>query len=461
MEEECCPLRRELERELAPNPGRQELVLFIDIGGLTADIVLTSVSYDPDRDYTFRQLGMWPAPGDREHGLGGGAMVDKALGEYLKKEGLLSPEEAGTSLDLSLAEYKIWANDACWRRGETPAHLTGLPGADSLRYNQSPDRQLSPQRVLRVTEDYLRLLTHGIRAAIRDGAASPAARGLDVREETVDWVFLTGGGSRFFPLRSLLLGRLDLPDPLRLERIKQRPDRLLENTRENPTLSCVSGALISRGRMVLSANADYTLRLTLYPTRLLRREPDPIWTVSLPLMRRGEPLPKELPEESASIPYTSTADVTGVRLEITLLQGDTPDASAVSQLASDSMGKNAKTIAADSAHLALNAGKALAVPGLLAGAAVLLKGTVDRAIGGNLGNRLLDTAKAAYANNSGGMQDKMKDLTGDINMIRSQDSPMTLRYHFSVTRDRSVTGGVTISAETLKGLERVLELELG
>lgn len=470
MLKECSLLRSELEIELSGNPKGRKYVLFIDIGGLTADISVAEIRCVDGHDYEFKQLGMWPTPGTAKNALGGGVMLDITIKNYLEKHGFIHPKLTeqiiGLRKYMDFSDFKIAANDDYWAKGLTPNRLHSL-GADydndcipPRDYEDFPQEQLSPARMMcEVGADYIRLLTKGVREAIRMAQNTCGSSDPKVCEENIDWVFLTGGGSRIFFLKTMLVGMLPrdvFPDQLRLEKLRTRPERILENTAESPTLSCVSGTLAYTGRMLLSANAEYEIELALYPSYTLKTVKEPLRTIKIPLLKKGEPLPKLITEQMALIPFTSTASMSGIRLEIRLLQNEQAEARAGGKWATMVTGKDAKTIAKDAGNVLLEGGKAV-VPAAAVGVAAFL----SNAVSPSLRNQLSNTAKALWANNSGGVRDKALRLYSDLDFNREEADTLEVRYSFTVDKDRILGGQVSVTANTIRGQEKVLELNLG
>lgn len=466
----CSPLRSELENELLVNPQGRKYALFIDIGGLTADISVVEIRRADGNDYQFIQLGMWPTPGAGQNALGGGVMLDIAIKNYLEAHGFIHSEFTkkiiGLRKYMDFSEFKIAANDDFWVKGKTPGSLNGL-GADSdsnctppRDYEQYEEEWLSPERMIRdVGADYIRILTEGVREAIRIAQDANGSSDSGLCEENIDWVFLTGGGSQIFFLKMMLLGMLPkdvFPNQLRMEKLKSWPGRILENTAESPTLSCITGTLAYSGRMLLSANAEYDIELALYPNYPLKTEKEPLRTILVPLLKKGEPLPKTVAEQTALIPFTSTASMSGIRLEIRLLQNEQTDASSEGKWATKMVaGKDLKTVAKDTGGLLVEGGKALAP--VAVGLAAALSSTVNP----GLGKQLFNTAKAVWANNSGGVRDKCHKIYSDLDFNREEADMLEVRYSFTVDKDRILGGQVSVTANTIRGQEKVLELNLG
>ena len=143
-----------------------------------------------------------------------------------------------------------------------------------------------------VASEYIKTLTVAIRSVIKNGAAHKAAKGMDVREETIDWIFLTGGGSNIFFLRPMLRGQLPQGLPtLNLEKIKQQPERILPDELDTAlldhTMNCVNGALCYTGDFIASSPADYQIMIRFIA--LDGENQTVIQEKAIPLMTKQEP----------------------------------------------------------------------------------------------------------------------------------------------------------------------------
>ena len=130
-------LLQESLRKTAADNHRRELALFIDIGGLTADINLVSfywgLNASGEWSIQFQQLGCWPEPSTRKKTaaeLCGGLALDQALRGYLEKNHFVNPEVVEEAVKLhgymDFREFKEQSNDYYWRHGGTRDTLDGL-----------------------------------------------------------------------------------------------------------------------------------------------------------------------------------------------------------------------------------------------------------------------------------------------------------------------------------------------
>lgn len=363
---------------------------------------------------------------------------------------------------LDFREFKEYANEGFWKFGKTPDRLNGL-GTDAdeelypeRKYRKETGEQLTPECFIReVAADYIRTLTEGIRAAIRDGAAHTYANGLDIREETLDWLFITGGGSNIFFMKDWLLGNLPKEiSTLNLAKIKANPERLLGLQVENKTLSCVEGGLVYTGRFILSAVADYSVELEIYPKYGKNRGDLPIFTQTLKIMEKGVALPLEVPFDM-SVPFEYKNTLNGFEVTMNLLQNNMEDLSKKENLGKMASGKNALAVAKDVGKVALETGKAAGPAGLMIAVGGLLEG-------GRIpyGKELARMGKAAWINNSGNIQGKVNDLKSNLNFSRSHDEILKIGGCFRVDENRVLTGMISVKADSMKENQKPLEITL-
>lgn len=456
--------------QMAKNPKEHQTVMFIDIGGLTVDINLALISYDKEKDYTLKQIGIWPQASDRKKvmHLGGGITLDMSIRDYLLKNGFIHPEVTEKLISahgyLDFREFKERANNEFWMKGTAPDRLDGL-GADpdselypEKNYRNEEEKHLTPDLFIReVAADYIKVLTDGIRKAIADGAEHSYAKeaGLKISEETLDWVFITGGGSNIFFIEDMLLGKLpDCIQNLNLKKIKSEPQRILGLQAQNKTLSCVQGGLLYTGKFILSAVSDYAIELNVYPRYLMKEAKLPIYTKTIPVMKKGDVLPLKIPFDMM-IPFEYKSSLNGFDIQMELHQNDMVDISKKDSLGKISSGKNNMAVAKDAGKVVFEATKA-AVPVLAAGlAGALLSGANIP-----MGKELMNGAKHAIANNSGNIRGKVNDYYADLNFARSHHETLHIQGCFMVDENRVLTGSIQAKAESVKEKEKPLLITL-
>lgn len=456
--------------DLARHPEQHQTVMFIDIGGLTIDINLALVSYDREKDYTFKQIGIWPQASDRKgvNSLGGGITLDMALRDYLEKNGFINPEASDKSVRMrgymDFREFKEYANDIFWKYGKAPDRLNGL-GMDpddelfpEKDYKEEKDRHLTPDLFIReVAADYISTIIEGIRKAVRDGSEHKYVKeaGMSIGEESIDWIFITGGGSSIFFMKDMLTGNLpDCIDNLNLEKIKNEPERIIGLDAENKTLGCVHGGLIYTGKFILSAVSDYDIELKIYPKYVFKTVKKPIYREVIPIMKKGDILPTEIPFETY-IDFTYSASLSGLEVEMNLLQNNMEDISKKEKLGKISGGKTNMSVIKDAGNALWTTAKAGAVP-----AAAAAAGSVLNALQLPAGDQLLDAGRNAWAKNQGGIKTKTNKFYDSLDFARSHKESLHLKGSFAVDGNRVLTGTVSVDAESIKENKEPLTVTL-
>lgn len=451
-------------RKSVKDPQRKELALFIDIGGLTADINLVSFYYGVGASgewaVQWQQLGCWPEPSNRKKtatALCGGLALDQALCHYLMENRFVNPEVVQESLEqrgyLDFREFKEQSNDLYWRVGGTRDTLDGL-GVDYDRdllpkadYKKDPQKRLTPERFMKeVASEYIKTLTVAIRSVIKNGAAHKAAKGMDVREETIDWIFLTGGGSNIFFLRPMLRGQLPQGLPtLNLEKIKQQPERILPDELDTAlldhTMNCVNGALCYTGDFIASSPADYQIMIRFIA--LDGENQTVIQEKAIPLMTKQEILPVERSGEFA-FAYHYTSGLKDIRCELVLLQSGEENLAAVGSAVD--LATTTKTSQAVQKDAKAKAGKSiiLAARRVLPAAAYIAAALAVTAINQEAGRELANQAKNAFFASRYAVDGKIKDLQENLEHTASGitsdgDDTMHVSYQFSVDEERHIT----------------------
>ena len=457
-------LLQESLRKTAADNHRRELALFIDIGGLTADINLVSfywgLNASGEWSIQFQQLGCWPEPSTRKKTaaeLCGGLALDQALRGYLEKNHFVNPEVVEEAVKLhgymDFREFKEQSNDYYWRHGGTRDTLDGL-GVDYDRgllpeadYEKNPEKRLTPERFMTdVANGYINTLTDAIRQVISAGAAHEAAKDLDIREETIDWVFLTGGGSNIFFLRPMLQGKLPQGLPtLNLKKIRESPERILPNAGDEDlldhTMNCVNGALCYTGDFIAASPADYQIMIRFIAMEgsgqtVLHEE-------TLPLMAKQELLPLE---RTGAYDYTYhyTSSLSSIRCELVLLQSGEADVAEVGA-AIDPTAASKTSLAVQKDNQA-KVGKAVVktakrvLPAAVFGAAALAVAVINQEAGRELATQARNALLANRYSLEQEIKVKQESLAHAADNITSdgQDT-MRVSYRFSVDKERHIT----------------------
>lgn len=455
---------------LAKNPKEYQTILFMDIGGLTIDMNLALIRYDEKDDYAFRQIGIWPQASDRKKvtHLGGGITLDMALKEYLLTNGFVHPQVVEEGIKargyMDFREFKEYANNEFWMKGETVDRLQGL-GADinanlypEKNYKKAWEQQLSPGLFIKeVAADYIKTIITGIRTALQDGANHTYARelGLDIREETLDWIFITGGGSNMFFMEDMLLGKLPefIPN-LRLEKIKDDPDRILGLDAENKTLACVQGGLLYTGKFILSAVSDYSLEISVYPRYIGKNSGAPLWKETFRIMKKGDVLPLEIPFDK-KIPFEYKSNLKGFEVSLELLQNNMHDISRKENIGKMASIKNNMAVASDVGNGLFQAGKVVAV-----GLGGLAAGAILSGMNNPEGQQILNATKHAIVNHRNEIKNSWKSFKKNLDFANAHKETLEIKGSFVVDKERVLSGTISATSLSTKDNQKPLTITL-
>lgn len=443
---------------LAKNPKEYQTILFIDIGGLTIDMNLALIRYDEKENYALQQIGIWPQASDRQkvNHLGGGITLDMALKDYLLANQFVHPQVTENMINahgyMDFREFKEMANNDFWMKGKTVERLDGL-GVDvnadlypEKNYKSAFEQQLSPELFIKeVAADYIKTIIAGIRTALSDGANHQYAKdlGADIQEETLDWIFITGGGSNMFFMEDMLLGKLPefIPN-LKFEKIQKDPKRILGLNAKNKTLACVQGALLYTRKFVLSAVSDYSMEISVYPKYIGTKANYPLWKETIQIMKKGDILPIEKSFEK-EIPFLYETNLTGFEVYLELLQNDMHDISKTENIGKMATAKNSLAVAKDIGNIAFQSGKVVAV-GLGAAAVVGALSAVGKS---HEGQRFVNMAKSVWVNNRYAIKNSWNDFKSNLDFANKHQETLKLQATFTVDKDRVMSG--TLSATSL------------
>lgn len=455
---------------LARKPKECQTILFIDIGGLTVDMNLALIRYDEKENYSFQQIGIWPQASDRKkvNHLGGGITLDMALKTYLLKNGFVHPEVTENVINtrgyMDFREFKERANNEYWMKGETVDRLDGL-GVDvnanlypENNYKKAFDQQLSPELFIKeVAADYINTIINGIRTVLNDGANHKYAKdlGLDIREETLDWIFITGGGSNIFFMEDMLLGKLpDFIKNLRLEKIMNDPERILGLNAENKTLACVQGGLLYTGKFVLSAVADYSLEISVYPKYIGKKADMPLCKETIRIMKKGDILPIEIPFQK-KIPFEYRTSLSGFEISLELLQNDMHDISKKENIGKMATAKNALSVAEDVGNVAFQTGKVAVV-----GAVGFLAAAALSVVSPSTSQSALNTVKHAVVNHRHELKRSAKDFKNGLDFSNKHKETLEVKATFTVDKERVLSGTISATSLSTKDNQKPLTITL-
>ena len=200
--------------ELLEN-GKTSNVMLIDMGAGTTDIVISK--YVPDKDMKNEIITTWPNGGDI---LFGGREVDIILRDFLVS---LFPQEYREKVEkrLSVDKMKAWKENTV-----SPALAENQVIDESYEAYDVADRfdidyedfSIDREQFEKICHNYVSQFVNLVSGAINKSKLSP---------EDIDLVILTGGHSKWYFVKELLLDRNGTFKKIGLKKIKANPDRIL------------------------------------------------------------------------------------------------------------------------------------------------------------------------------------------------------------------------------------------
>ncbi|MBR1763040.1 MAG: SEL1-like repeat protein [Eubacterium sp.] len=200
--------------ELLEN-GKTSNVMLIDMGAGTTDIVISK--YVPDKDMKNEIITTWPNGGDI---LFGGREVDIILRDFLVS---LFPQEYREKVEkrLSVDKMKAWKENTV-----SPALAENQAIDDSYEAYDIAERfdidyedfSLDREQFENICHNYISQFVKLVNGAINKSKLSP---------EDIDLVILTGGHSKWYFVKELLLDKNETFEKIGLEKIKANPERIL------------------------------------------------------------------------------------------------------------------------------------------------------------------------------------------------------------------------------------------
>lgn len=430
-------------RQLAEDPSASSLALFADIGGLTGDFTLAKIRYDEAQN----QFVLDELPMDRTISDGsdlGGIALDKALMRYLEEEKLIDPEAARNYISSRgyqiFREFKEQANTWYWCAENAPENLYGIPHVLSKWSSsdqpeaqlQEYSGQLTPEVMEeRVAAEYIGQIIKRVNDYLADVQISP---------EAIDWIFLTGGGSQMFFMPKVFQGKWAPKncEPLRLDQIREAPSHLIRW--EDPTTSCIRGALAEPEQMefLRASNSGYCVRITVAIKKGLLT--DQTMDFVVPLASKNQTFPIHA-EGSRDFTYEMSA-LTQISVTANLIATGTQTQNVLDKLPMDTQGG----IDAAGARMTMrknNAGKVMDVVTaggkmLAAGACFLVADQFPQFSG---------QAVALYNN-----------AKSNLNLSGKYPDTLTISYDFTIDENGQLTGSIRGSSPVLQQSDGQMEL---
>lgn len=261
------PVLKALENSTATEENALN-VLLIDIGGSTTDIVYTSVYPDGKGSYIYRPKTSWPDIEETE--TLGQIEVDKAVCELLLREKYLLDDSVKEEIEFygykKFREFKeIWSDNA--KKNKIIESLNGLHEFESnsfkrtfseVFYEEEPEeKKLDKQKFELLIKNYIEKMQDAIRYVLKREK---------LKEDDIDIVVLSGGGSKLYGIKEMLLGSLsNINNPLNFSKLKKDESRIITH-KNNPSAVCCMGNLIEHKNIkcIPHINGIYSMELEFF-----------------------------------------------------------------------------------------------------------------------------------------------------------------------------------------------------
>lgn len=195
--------------------GKPSNLMLIDMGAGTTDIVICK--YTPGAQMSNEIITTWPKGGDI---LFGGQEMDVILKDFIISK--FPPENQGMVKNrISVDKIKAWKENNVSPAMERNESVSEFSEADTVAYYLDinlEEFELNREKFEELFNDYIWNFVTLVGGAIRDSGLSP---------EDIDLVVLTGGHSRWYFIKELLLGQNEKFEDFCLEKIKSDPNRIL------------------------------------------------------------------------------------------------------------------------------------------------------------------------------------------------------------------------------------------
>ena len=237
------PLQRGLEQSTATSKGYSH-ILMIDIGGSTTDIVHAKIRPSENGGYEYETYARWPEKTGESNTLGQ-IDIDKAVYDFMIKKGFILPHLAEQNIKFigykKFRDFKEnWSNQA-----KVDNKVLRLGSLQEFAYD--PDEsEMAPvlyknlpvgrEEFKQLTKDYIEKLQDAVRIVLKHD---------NIKETDIDYVILSGGGSKMYGIREMITGDLNtVSNPLKFTKIMNDKSRCIESKGENPSAMCCMGNLI-------------------------------------------------------------------------------------------------------------------------------------------------------------------------------------------------------------------------
>ncbi len=242
-------------------------VLIIDIGGSTTDILVSQIRPDGKGSFIADNIGLWPEIGETD--TLGGTDIDKSLCEWMIDHKFII--ERVTQKWLVARGYndfrKFKENHMNFlRNGGRIESLIGLSQYERERgkitffsrnpYDKSKLKLDGEVFVKEIAGLYFQKLQSAIRKTLMNS---------NIKEKDIDFVVVSGGGSKVYGIKEMLLGELNIENPLNLTKIKEDKS-LLKADASKPSALCAMGNILPPVNIPFINHVlyDYELVVDLY-----------------------------------------------------------------------------------------------------------------------------------------------------------------------------------------------------
>jgi hypothetical protein len=284
--------RKLLENEYE---GTDFKILIVDMGAGTTDMILYSLKANPAFDRNdMTEIAHWPEVGERK--TLGGREFDQLLLDYCQEQGYINkdfiktPTERRYALLLSklskenIISQKLKIGDTV----EALGHMTQLAEEAPKSYRKSTNK-INRSIVETMSHKFIEEFIHAIKKIIQEGG---------IKESDLDFLILSGGGSRWYFIKDILLDKplstVALHEKLDLAKLKKNPTRII--TDDEPQLTNLKGILTPLQSMVLKSISwvEYSMEIRIYGE--MPNVPDSkhlLISKKHPMIQKRDKLPKE------------------------------------------------------------------------------------------------------------------------------------------------------------------------
>lgn len=242
-------------------------LLIVDIGGSTNDILLVGIGPDGKGGHVTERKAIWPKVGESD--TLGGIDIDKAIYNWLMKNECLIPSLAEEDLQWSgyrhFRIFKEATSDALRKLGKIDMLVGDVSQlqvdfskgkmANRIYANLNDEEKIT---VHTYTKEIFREYALKLQKAVRD-----VLEEANVKEEELDGIILTGGGSQMYGVEELFRGTLNIEDnPFNFTKIRKYPDSLVV-MKENASGLCALGNVIDKANIPYKKHSLYNYSMML------------------------------------------------------------------------------------------------------------------------------------------------------------------------------------------------------